>query len=364
MTTTAPAYSNGYSADVDPGYWSTPAGRVYRVGPARVSDAPPTYERTDTAYGAYAVRRVYVGADAVALLRAAGEPVADTDAAGLAIRVSQIADYDAENPITGDECSPVSLAVVAGSPTHRDNLPTDWTRDAYTDDEVIDLEAETVVSLYRNGGEGYSTDTGALALRALSLSGARGITTVSLLSHSGEWLGWHSVGSINGYAPSARAGEIGDALAYVPAAVIRENYRHGAAGEHVTYDPATGWTTTSGEDVNAAVETYALVVVHETVTYWDQYVRGEVYGVDVEITTSLNDEERELLDNQDDECITWEHDAAVWGVYGDDADPTSSRGDDYAIVDQLGEVCYSVLAERVARREAARRLEAGGTYVI
>ena len=364
MTATAPAYSNGYNADVDPGYWSTPAGRVYRVAPLRLSDALPTYERTDTDYGAYAVRRVYVGADAVALLRAAGEPVADTDAAGLAIRVSQIADYDAENPITGDECSLVSLAVVAGSPTCRNNLPADWTRDAYTDDEVIDLEAETVVSLYQDGHEGYSTDSGALALRALSLSGARGITTVSLLSHSGEWLGWRSLGSINGYAPSARAGEIGDALAYVPAAVIRENYRHGAAGERVTYDPATGWTTTSGEDVNAAVEAYALVVVYDTVSYWDTYVRGEVYGVDVEITTTLSDDERESLDDQDDECVTWEHDAALWGVYGEDADPTSSRGDDYAIVDQLAEVCYSVLAERVARREAARRLEAGGTYVI
>ena len=362
MTTTAPAYSTGCSADVDPGYWSTPAGRVYRVAPLRLSDALPTYERTDTDYGAYAQRRVYVGADAVALLRAAGEPVADTDAAGLAIRVSQIADYDAENPITGDECSLVSLAVVAGSPTYRDNLPTDWTRDAWTDDEVIDLEAETVAHIFRNGHEGYSTDAGALALRALSLSGARGITTVSLLSHSTEWLGWRSLGSTNGYVPGDAAGEIGDALAYVPAAVIRENYRT-ASGDRVDYDPARGWVVDL-RDVNADVQAWAEKIVHETVSYWDTYVRGEVYGVEVEITTTLSDDERESLDDQDDECVTWEHDAALWGVYGEDADPTSSRGDDYAIVDQLAEVCYSVLAERVARREAARRLEAGGTYVI
>ena len=358
MTTTT------VTTDQAPRATAVRAGNLARVAPLRLSDASPTYERTDTDYGAYAVRRVYVGADAVALLRAAGEPVADTDAAGLAIRVSQIADYDAENPITGHDDPLVSLAVVAGSPTHRDNLPADWTRDAYTDDEVIDLEAETVVSLYRNGGEGYSTDTGALALRALSLSGARGITTVSLLSHSGEWLGWRSLGSATGYVPGNVAGEIGDALAYVPAAVIRENYRHGAAGERVTYDPATGWTTTSGENVNAAVEAYALVVVYDTVSHWDAYVRGEVYGVEVEITTSLDPDERESLGDQDDECVAWEHDAALWGVYGDDADPTSSRGDDYAIVDQLGEVWHAVLTARDARRAAARRLEAGGTYVI
>ena len=112
------------------------------------------------------------------------------------------------------------------------------------------------------------------------------------------------------------------------------------------------------------MQAWAEKIVHETVSYWDTYVRGEVYGVEVEITTTLSDDERESLDDQDDECVTWEHDAALWGVYGEDADPTSSRGDDYAIVDQLAEVCYSVLAERVARREAARRLEAGGTYVI
>ena len=47
-----------------------------------------------------------------------------------------------------------------------------------------------------------------------------------------------------------------------------------------------------------------------------------------------------------------------------DADPTSARGDDYAIVDQLGEVWHAVLTARDARRAAARRLEIGGTYVI
>ena len=362
MTTTATTYSNGYSADVDPGYWSTPAGRVYRVAPLRLSDALPTYERTDTDYGAYAVRRVYVGADAVALLRAAGEPVADADAAGLAIRVSQIADYDAENPITGDECSLVSLAVVAGSPTYRDNLPTDWTRDAYTDDEVIDLEAETVARIFQNGGAGYSTDTVALALRVLSLSGARGVHTVSLLSHSGEWLGWRSLGSATGYVSGDAAGEIGDALAYVPAAVIRENYRT-ASGDRVDYDPARGWVVDE-RDVSADVQAWAERVVHDTVSYWDTYVRGEVYGVDVEITTTLDDDERDALDDRDDELVAWEHDAALWNVYGEDADPTSSRGDDDAIADQLGEVWHAVLTARDARRAAARRLEIGGTYVI
>lgn len=359
MTTTAPAT---IAAAVDSDYWSTRAGQTVRVAPLRLSDALPTYERTDTDCGAYAERRVYVGADAVALLRAAGEPVADTDAAGLAIRVSQIADYDAENPITDWDASPVSLAVVAGSPTYRNNLPADWTRDGWTHDEVIDLEAETVAHIFQNGHEGYSTDAGALALRALSLSGARGITTVSLLSHSGEWLGWTSLGSTNGYTPGELAAEIGDALAYVPAAVIRENYRT-ASGDRADYDPARGWHVDE-RDVNADVQAWAEKIVHGTVTYWDQYVRGEVYGVEVEITTTLDDEEETILADQDDECITWGHDSAVWGVYGDDADPTSARGDDYAIVDQLSEVWHAVLTARDARRAAARRLEIGGTYVI
>ena len=358
MTTTAPAtIADTLGTD----YWSTRAGQTIRVAPLRLSDALPTYERTDTDAGAYTERRVYVGADAVALLRAAGEQVSDSDADGLAIRVSQIADYDAENPVTGDECSPVSLAVVAGRGS-RGCLPDTWTRDAWTDDEVLNLEAETVAYIYQNGHEGYSTDSGALALRALSLSGARGITSVSLLSHSAEWLEHYPLGSTTGYVPGKVAGEIGDALAYVPAEVIRESYRT-ASGNRVDYDPARGWHVDT-RDVSADVQAWAEGIVRKTVSYWDTYVRSEVYGVEVEITTTLDQDERDALDDWDDDCVTWEHDSALWGIYGDDADPTSSRGDDDAIADQLGEVWHAVLTARAARRAAARRLEIGGTYVI
>lgn len=348
------------TSQIAPGFFPRAAGQIARVAPLRISDAAPTYERTDD-HGIYAERRVYVGPDAVALLRAAGESVDDRAADTLAIRVSQIADYDAENPVAGDECSPVSLAVVAPSYV-RDALPNEWTRDAYTDDEVIALDADRVASLYRDGGEGYSTDSAALALRALSLSGARGIHTVSLLSHSAEWLGWRSLGSTTGYVSGDAADEIGDALAWVPAEVIAENYRT-ASGDRVDYDPARGWHVDE-RDVSADVQAWAEKIVHETVSYWDTYVRGEVYGVEVEITTELDDDERVHLDDQDDELVVWRHDWALWCIYGDDADPTSARGDDYAIVDTLGEVWHAVSAAADARAGAARRLEIGGTYVI
>lgn len=350
------------TSQIAPGFFPRPAGQIARVAPLRISDAAPTYERTDD-HGIYAERRVYVGADAVALLRAAGGSVDDRAADTLAIRVSQIADYDADNPVTGDECSPVSLAVVAPSYV-RNALPTDWTRDGWVDDHKTPaLDADRVASLYRDGGESYSTDSAALALRALSLSGARGIHTVSLCSHSGEWLSWAWLGSTNGYVPGHRADEIGDALAWVPADVIAENYRTDTGGR-VTYSPELGWRDADLFDHSAAVQAWASKIVHETVDYWDTYVRGEVYGVEVEITTELDDDERAHLDDQDDELVVWRHDWALWGIYGDDADPTNARGDDYAIVDQLGEVWHAVSAAADARAGAARRLEIGGTYVI
>lgn len=322
----------------------------------------PDYDADVHAYGAYATSRYYVRQNAAAALAAVGVNVPAEVVPTLAVRLDQAVDLDPTCPVT-DWSPGVSWAVIAEG--YRDRLPDDWTvdADAYSPDgrpTVPTLDAATVVRIHRGWVESYDTDAARVAVRALSLSGARGVHSVALCSHSGEWLSWSSLADERGHLASDAADDVSDALVWVPREVVESDFR--ADGEPVFYHARrAAYLTYHGRDVSAEVEAWAAERVAAEVGTVDQYVRGDVYGVVAQVTTDADPEHLDDLRSWA-ECIDFDGESAVWGFYGDDADPTSEEG--HGAAEVLGDAWYEieVAAGRAAAAERSR-IE-GGVWVI
>lgn len=221
-----------------------------------------------------------------------------------------------------------------------------------------ELGAEFVASVARGRVESYESDPLAVAVRVLSLSGARGVASVDLCEHSGQWLSWQFLGGVSGYVAGSEGASVGDALVWVPAESIAEDFRD-ASGRRVHFRGGRWVTVAGGVDVSAEVEKWARESVASDVGEMDTYVRGDVYVVEVEVVT---DPERVAVAAAGDwDVVVGEFDASCGGIYGDDA---SIEWGGSGAVELLWEAWHDAAEACRESARAAASTVAGGVYVI
>lgn len=234
---------------------------------------------------------------------------------------------------------------IGGGTWEYDEVRVDAEDAELTADKVREIHGKAAG--YRNGI--YS------AFRALTYSGARGIHTVG--SFGGSQAHISCVHHERGTSEHDMAYH--DALAWVPAEVIAENFPDGP----VSYEPDGGWLDDNGLSAEAEVERWCARMVAGDLETMDEVVRGEVYVVSVEdaVITAEDDE-----DDPD-----WENVDLCGGYTGDDADPTVyASGAFYMLVEAVvnslakGAEVAAKLADQAARHAEWREATDPEEYAL
>lgn len=341
---------------------------VARNGSSAVASVSSSAGGSCERFGSWGEWSGYVGPDAVALLEAAGLEVPE-GMGPVAVRVSRVVDMDADCPREWDG-SRVSWAVTGSARRARGGLPDEWTGDGHVAVRdplarwgyrtvVPELGAELVAEVARGRVESYESDPLAVAVRLLSLSGARGVASVDLCEHSGQWLSWRFLGGVSGYVAGSEGTSVGDALVWVPAESIAEDFRD-ASGRRVHFRGGRWVTVAGGVDVSAEVEAWARESVAGDVGEMDIYVRGDVSVVEVEVVTDPEDVAAAAAGDWD-VVAGGAGSHLCGGIFGDDA---SIEWGGYGAVDVLGEAWAGAVESCRESARAAASTVAGGVYVI